>query len=402
MNVETHVTIPVILVFQGSFCQMNRLEMDGVYSYARLHGWRIQIVEYDTAAVNRFQLGKRASQPDVAALLKFWRPAGCIVECAGRAPEFTQKEFSGVPTVFLDRHPSTVHKGAICIYSDTESIVQCAARELLSLGFAHYAYLPWPEETVWSRERGENFGRLARMNGKTFSSFSPGKSFVNMLAIQQHINTWVQELPRPCGVLAANDAMAERLVAVCAAAGVSIPEQIAVVGVDDEETLCENAAVTISSVRPDYEKAGFRAAALLDAVIRHPGCIVNSETFGALRVTRRASTRLIRSADARVLRAIDVIRRRACDGLTPPEVVAEMGCSRRLADLRFREATGHTILDEIHSIRLQKVKDLLACAYQNTSAIPVRCGYSSLVDLRRVFKRRVGMTMSEWRRLNIA
>lgn len=399
---RTHATMPVVLVFQGSFCKMNCMEIDGVYSYARLHGWRIQIVEYDTAAVNRLQLGKKGSQPDVAALLKFWHPAGCIVECAGRAPEFTQKEFSGVPTVFLDRHPSTIHKSAICIYSDAESIARCAAHELLSLGFAHYAYLPWPEETVWSRDRGDNFGRLVKMNGKTFWSFSPEKSLFDMLAVQRQIGAWVRELPRPCGVFAANDAMAERLVAVCSAAGLSIPEQIAVVGVDDEEQLCENAAVTISSVRPDYEKAGFRAAALLDTFIRNPDCILNSETFGALHVTRRASTRLIRAADVRVLKALDVIRRRACEGLTPPEVVAEMGCSRRLADLRFREATGHTILDEIHSIRLQKVKELLACAYQDTGAIPDRCGYSSLVDLRRVFKQRVGMTMREWRRTMLA
>lgn len=390
------MSAPVILVFQGSFCQMNRLELDGIYRFARQRGWNVQTVEYDTAAVSRYQRGQESARPDVGALIRFWNPSGCIVECAGRAPSFTRRELGQVPTVFLDRHPATVYKGAVCVSSDAFSIAQAAAHELLPLGFPHYAYLPWPEKTVWSCERGERFAELVRMNGKSFLSFRSSRPSADMLSVQQEIGEWIVSIPKPCGVFAANDAMAERLVAACAASGIAVPEQIAVIGVDNEEQLCENAAVTISSVRPDNEQAGYRAAALLAEMVDGRGGSVASEVFGALGVVRRASSRLIRNADARVLKAVEFIRCHACEGVAPTDVVVAMGCSRRLADLRFRETMGHTILDEIHDVRLQHVKELLLRPSQDVGAIPDLCGYSSLIDLRRVFKQRTGKTMREW------
>lgn len=394
--------MPVILVFKGSFSQMSRLEMEGIYSCARLHGWSVQTVEYDATGVWRGRQGKRARVPDVDALLEFWRPAGCIVECAGRVSDVSRGRFRRIPTVYLDRHPSTIHQGAVCVSSDAQSIAHCAVGELLSLGFEDYAYLPWPEETVWSRERGDLFERIVKMSGKTFHSFAADTPIGDKLASRRDVGTWVLGLPRPCGVFATNDVMAERLVAACAAEGIAMPYEVAVVGVDDEEQLCENAPVTISSVRPDYEKAGFCAAELLGEMIGNPSRAVASRTFGALRLTRRTSTRLLRCADARILKALDIIRRRACEGLTPSEVAFETGISRRLLDLRFRDVTGHTVLDEIHEVRLWRVKELLSRPTQVVSAIPDLCGYSSLVDLRRVFKHRIGMTMREWQRMKHA
>ena len=97
------------------------------------------------------------------------------------------------------------------------------------------------------------------------------------------------------------------------------------------------------------------------------------------------------------MKAIEYIRRNACLGISPPDVVREMACSRRLADLRFAEAMGHTILDEIHAVRLARVQELLLKPNVCVSAIPDLCGYGSLSDLCRDFKKRTGQTLRAWR-----
>jgi LacI family transcriptional regulator len=106
---------------------------------------------------------------------------------------------------------------------------------------------------------------------------------------------------------------------------------------------------------------------------------------------------MYKAIDVRVVKALELIRKNACLGLGAAQAASVMGCSRRLADIRFRQATGHTILDEIHSVRLEKVKLLLRQSKIEISRIPEKCGYSSIEDLCRVFKNRLGLTMHEFR-----
>lgn len=390
----------VVLVFQASFCQTNRQEFEGIFRFGREAGWSVQTVEYAAAAGTRFIEKRMHGRLDIGAFLKFWKPSGCIIECAGRAPQFRRSDFEGFPSVFLDRHPSTIEEGALCVSSDANSIAEFAVRELLPLGFADYAYLPWPQSTVWSRERGEAFERYVEMNGKSFHRFTGRLQISDSIGCRKNLATWVSQLPKPCGVFVANDFLAEQLATACVIAKVSIPEQIAIIGVDDDVPICENAPVSLSSIRTDNERAGYIAAELLARRMEHPRARIESAVFGATGVTRRASTHFFGKADARVIKALEFIRRRGCEGIEPPNVVKEMGCSRRLADLRFREVTSHTILDEIHAVRLERVKTLLARRGQEVAAIPDLCGYASLVDLRRVFKQRTGLTMRGWQREN--
>lgn len=388
----------VVLVFQGAFCQTNRLELDGIYRFAREAGWTVQTVEYDAAAESRHNRRARREAFDVKPLLAFWKPVGCIVECSGLAPKFELADFARTPTVFLDRHPATISKAAICVSSDAASIAECAARELLPLGFADYAYVPWPTRTLWSVERGDLFARHVQMNGKCLHVFNGRARSADSLVFRKELSAWIRALPKPCAVFAANDYLADRVVSVCIANGIAVPDDVAVLGVDDETQICENAQPTLSSIRVDNERAGFLAARLLAERMSAPANVqVSSRQFGALEITRRASTRRFPEGDARVRKALEYIRRHACEGIEPPDVVAEMGCSRRLADLRFRQLTGRTILDEIHAVRLQRVKELLRKPNASLSSLPDFCGYASLDDLRRVFRQRTGQTLKAYR-----
>ena len=386
----------IVLVFQGALCPSNRMELDGIFRFARERDWRIQTVEYAAAAENRFNLVRGESSCQVKPLLSFWKPIGCIVECAGQAPDFDIADFGRTPTVFLDRHPSTLPARATCVFSDADSIASCAAQELLSLGFLDYAYVPWIQETVWSRERGEKFTRLVRMNGKHVQTFDAAFQVGMELEYRRALRRWIERLPKPCGVFAANDCLGEQVLSSCRDLNLSVPDQIAVVGVDDESQICENTKPTLSSIQVDSEKAGYLSASLLAE--RIDGHVCRSCSFGARKLIRRTSTHRLLKGGIRLARALDYIRLHACEGIGVAAVVAQMGCSRRMADLYFKESLGHTVHDEIHLVRLEKVKDMLANPHCSLSALADVAGYASNDDLRRVFRKRIGCTMTEYRK----
>ena len=120
-------------------------------------------------------------------------------------------------------------------------------------------------------------------------------------------------------------------------------------------------------------------------------------TFGVLTVVRRQSTCRYRRSDTRVLAAVETIRRQACTGLTARAVIAEMGCSRRLAEMRFREVTGHSILDEITEIRLANARMMLRDSRKTAEMVAASCGHNSAVALRKAFLSHTGEKLSAWR-----
>lgn len=386
----------VVLVFQGAFCQSNRMELEGIYRFAREKGWRIQTVEYAAAAESRLNVAGSDVLSKVKSLISFWRPIGCIVECSGLAPRFDIKDFGRTPTVFLDRHPSTLPRSVPCVYSDADSIAVCAAKELLSLGISDYAFVPWVLDAVWSRERGEKFAELIRINGKRFHLFDATFGIGDELVHRRSLAKWIAGLPKPCGIFAANDCLGEQIETACQSVGVAIPDEVAVIGVDDETQICENASPTLSSVRIDNERAGYLSAKLLSNLLAGVKC--ESCTFGACGLNRRASTQCLLNGGFRVAKAIEFIRLHACEGIDVATVVAQMGCSRRLADMYFKKSLGRTVLGEIHEVRLSRVKDLLSRPVCDMSGLANFAGYSSNDDLRRVFKKRFGCTMRQYRK----
>lgn len=382
-----------ILYFQSSLAASNMRELEGVRKYAADEGWKVQVIEYDGAAKSRYETAG-GILPDVKGLVSLYRPNGCIVECGGRRPKFEKEEFGRVPVVLLDCHPDDAWRGALCVYMDDETIGRTAARELLQLGFCDYAYIPWSEmRLTWNRVREATFRACVREDGKKIHLFRHTSQKMDKVRLFGEMSAWMRRLPRPCGVFAANDLMAQIFVEAAVCSGFGVPKDFAVVGIDNDNALCAGGAVSITSIEATSLKTGQFAAELLGRRMEHGAAGLRSIPVRDHHLFRRASTRLCKNADARVLRALEFIRRNACDGIAPPDVVAEMGCSRRLADLRFREATGHSILNEIHAVRIEVVKDMLRKGSFTMPFIADRTGYSSVVDLRRVFKRVVGKTM---------
>ena len=281
------------------------------------------------------------------------------------------------------------------VIHDSEVTTREAFRELSSNAPDAYAVVGHEAGYFWSRIRVRAFRSLVKAEGKrcaVFTTAEKGSARAKRLA------EWISALPSKCAVFAVNDVVALDVVNACEAAGRRISSDLTLVGVDNRESICESGTHGISSVQIDFERAGYRAAMLVDDLISGRGERI--KTFGPLMTVRRESTRGFGRREPRMLAAIDLIRKEACSGLRASEVAKHFKGSRRLVDLRFRETFGHSILDEIQNVRFEKVFFLLSQTETALGAIAGLCGFKSEITLREQFRLRTGMSMSSWRKAN--
>ena len=384
-----------ILYFQSSLNASNNSVLDGVSRYAKSANWRVHVTPYADAAYIRGDHADGGGMPDVKGLLRFWEPDGVIAECGAAQTLLKPCDFRSVPVVFVDRIQSG---NEVSISSDAEAIAELAARELLSLGFKTYAYVPFVEPVLWNVKRGEEFARLVKMNGLKFHQFRKRPFGDDAETYRAWLRSWLRNAPKPMGVFAANDYIASLVLSCAEREKIDVPNELAVIGVDNDLEICERTNPNLTSILLDHERAGYLAAQLLNEKIIYPRRKVKGTAFGPVCVCHRQSTFAYSRKDDRVTVALKLIRRNACDGLKARDVIAEMGCSRRLAELRFREVTGHSILEEILSVRIERAKYLLKHSEKSIAEVARSCGYGSANALRKVFAAETGKNPLVWRK----
>ena len=339
------------------------------------------------------------SAGSVSGLVELLRPDGIVVWEDALSPD-EAREASGelVPVVFVDCGMAGTterldRSGRVC--SDPESIAAIAARVLLASRFDDYAFVPSGAPQPWSTERGKAFRHCIEVAGKRFHGFRrPPRQGNAAQDAGGALEDWLAKLPKPCGVFAANDAVGEEVIGACAQRGILVPDDIAVIGVDDYAYFCEATTPTLSSIAMDLRGEGRAAVELLEAMMEEPGKMAPQRPVPARGAVLRSSTRFVR--DRRVSRALESIRLHACaEKFGPRDVVGEMGVSRALADRLFRAVLGHTILEEIHAVRLARARELLSLGKPG-DVVASECGYSSYDDFRRVFRNRMGTTARKW------
>jgi len=379
-----------ILYFQSSLCASNVSELNGVYRFAKDARWSVRVIPYGESSAGREHVVR---VPDIPELIDFWNPVGAIVDC-GAAPRLIGPDaFPRLPVVFLD-YPDG--DGICNVTFDARTIAETAARELLSVGCTSFGYVPWSEALPWSVSRGEFFERIIRINGCKCHRFRP--RILRHESEQAWLCEWLRSAPAPFGVFAANDYIGSKVISCAVRAGRKVGEDIFVIGVDNDTQICEHSEPTLTSILPDHDLAGYTAARVLCDRIAHPKRQVRPILISPVAVIHRASTHAYRRGDERVQKALEMIRRNACRGLTPGEVVAEMGCSSRLAQLRFREVTGGTIRSAIQSVRFEHAKNLLRSERLSVLDVARQCGYASTEALRKVFLAEGEGPPARWRR----
>lgn len=357
----------------------------GVREFSQGTDWNIQAIEFN---------GKPFPVRD---LIRFWSPAGCIVEASGnglRPGMIPHRSFGSTPTVYIGGDTTLTPRCATCVVHDAVAVGEVAARELMTLGFGHFAFIG-RQGHAWSDRRRDAFSAALKLNGRELTSMDLPSTGNGIHPLKR----WLVALPKPCGILAASDAIAETALNACRMLSISVPGEIVIIGVDDNEAICENTTPTLTSIRPDFRQGGRFAASLLARKMLHPSDAVRTEaTFSVSGIVRRGSTRVSKRRDDCVSAALERIWGKDGTRLTAREVLAMFPCSRRSAEMRFRLATGHSVLDELLKARISLAKRLLADTQFPVSVVGEACGYASLTRFRAAFRGETGENPLAWRR----
>ncbi len=299
----------------------------------------------------------------------------------------------GLPTVGLyDRTEDRLRLPMIL--NDNLAVGRMAAQHLADRGFRHLAYYGVGGER-WSELRLEGAAQVAKASKATLAVHPSGGRWE---ASQERLKRWILGLPRPLGLVAANDLHGLRALDACRRAGVAVPEQVAVVGADDDAEVCELSDPPLSSVAFNPERVGYEAAALLDRLMARRARPREPLLVPPLAVSTRQSTDILAIDDPEVAKAVHYIRRHAFEGITVEEVLDEVPLSRRALEHRFRRRLGRTPKEEIQRLRLDEAKNLLASTDLPLARISDRLGFHQPAYLSAVFKRETGMTPAAYRR----
>ena len=374
-------------------------KLSGIFRFlGENHDWAIRLV-------------RTAGEFTVAAVKDALRSKydGFIVSIPGTEESAAVLAATDIPTIVMDIHSpllSERKRRIICIRNSSEEIGRAAANHLLAIGTCRsYAFVHNPSVMQWSIDRCKAFRKTLRDNGFWCHELKSPEG--------------LEKLERPVGVFAANDDRGYDVIEFCHARRLRVPEDIAVLGINNDTLICENCRPRLSSIQPDFEQEGYRAAELLSKMMcgniddgklkmenvrnrsgipHSPFSILNSTLYaGVKQVVRRESTAELSHSGKLVQRALAYIRKNALRGISVGDVAKHLHISRRLADLRFRELQGTTIGETIISARLEEVKRLLRETKEPIDAIAARCGYENPNYLKNLFKRRFAMPMREFR-----
>jgi LacI family transcriptional regulator len=302
-----------------------------------------------------------------------------------------------LPTVILcgvRQEPPGIYQ----IRTGNEAIGEMASDYLQGLGLKQLAYCGL-SGMEWSAIRGDSFRRHAAGAGIPVSLYDHAKqpSGESWFTEEARLGDWLEQLPKPVGLLACNDDRARMVAQICRSRGLRVPDDIALLGVDNDEHVCTRATPPLSSISLATERAGYEAAALLDALMagkRPRNRILVVQPIG---VVARQSTDLIASTDTNVVKAIRFILEHTHRVIRVSDVAKAAGLSRRVLQDRFAEVTGRKVLDAIHQSRVDHLKRLLTGTNLPLREIAVATGYDD-THLARFFTRRTGMTPSAYRK----
>ncbi len=371
----------VALVVQTSMAYGRRI-LEGVARYARENGpWS-------------FYLEPRSRQDPFPAWLDSWDGDGVIaaVSRPQGAPPLR------VPTVDLDDQG-----GRPDVQSDHQAIGALAADHLLERGFKKFAFFGYPGFR-WSRANFEGFAARVRREGFDCHHYSGGQTASwghQIPAWEEEMETvarWVAALPKPLGMMACNDFRGVQALEACRRAGVSVPEEVAVVGADDDPIACEMAHPALSSVVPDCPAIGFEAAARLDRMMRGERVPRRPAVVPPLGVAVRHSSEFTAIEEPCLAEALRYIRANACQGIRVDDVLESVTVSRSKLQRLFRAELGRTIHEVIARERIRRIERLLIETELAYEEIARRSGFAYLGYMSTAFRRATGSTPAAYRR----
>ena len=286
------------------------------------------------------------------------------------------------------------------IQCDNAAVAEAAAELLLRHDLKTFGYVGarvGERGAEWDVDRREAFVSSLARRGFSAHVYRTDSSAGVDDAESAALAGWLRALPKPCGLFAAYDLRAMDVLGICRATGMAVPEQIQVVSADNEAWICDHTSPTLTSVEPDFEGCGLRAAETLLRLMDRKPCQAR-QVFGVRRVEERMSTTDLHGRSNRAVRARDYLRAHAAEPLGTARLAEILGCSPRLLQVSYKAVFGRTMQEDLADARLDLAKSLLSDTDTPVCGIPALVGFDSTPHFLSFFKRRTGMTMLSWRR----
>ena len=364
--------LPKVAVVLALVDAANRKKLAGIFDYIRSHvRWDVHLLE-----------------PEAMDDFDFREMDGVLIGDA-RFP----KRAPDVPTVII-HIPQTYDQGFSYVMCDNRAVASTAAGHLVGSGFKSFAYVHDRQSSPWSVERANDFRReLVRECRKAGNA---PDLFLWSPSCGQDMTDWLKALPQRTAIFAADDSTARDVMLKCASAGIVVPRDLSLLGVDNDELLCESCPTALSSVEPDFRTGGCLAARALDNLMRGKRQPKTTK-YGVKGIALRESCRYMsRRRNPRLDMGLRFIRENATAEIGVADVAKSMGVARRTAELIFRKSMKTSIGKSLRLARLDGMMRLLKESNLSTAEICARSGFQSESHAKRAFRERFGKPMSSF------
>ncbi len=355
----------------------------GIARYAREHGpWSFFL--------------EPGGQEEVPPPLRDWDVDGVITLFRTRK-QARRLLATRIPVVDLDFTIPGLVPWGVC--NDERGVARVAAEHLLSRGLRHFGYVGWAAVedgiSLWEAQRKAAFVETIEAAGFASALYEwPRRAWGSD---QKRLARWLTSLPRPAGVLASNDQRARHVLEAARLAGLRIPDDLAVIGVDNDETLCELSTPSISSVALDTDTIGYVGAAALQRLMKGRRPSRTTVLVPPLGVVARRSSDLLAMADPAVVAAVRYIDANLSRPIRISDVLRATQLSRKTLEVRFRRSLGRTPHEELHRRRIDKAKSLLRQTDWPLKQIARATGFTYVEHLHLMFRKAAGMTPTAFR-----
>jgi LacI family transcriptional regulator len=368
------------------------VETSNAYARGLLVGIKKYLVSHPGWSI---YLGEHSRHESDLSWLEDWHGHGVIARIEN---EETAELIRRLDLPAVDLSAARLVPSLPCVETDDDVIAQWAVEHFAVRGLRHFAYCG-DSRFGWSVTRGARLrARVGELgfDAHEFLIDPSGKLADDRLQMAR----WLADLPKPIGILACYDIAGQELLEACKIAGLSVPDSVAVLGVDNDELICNLTSPPLSSIQPDTTRTGFLAASLLDEMMSGVGAPADLHLIEPLRVVTRQSSDIVSVADPLVARALTLIRDGADDGLRVADVQRHVGLSRRSLDYRFQRIIGHTVHDELTRVRMERLADLLIRTDWTLPQLAERLSFSHSEYMGVAFKKFSGRSPGEYRRAN--
>ena len=310
----------------------------------------------------------------------------------------------GIPVITIEpslpEHVALKEKWAISeILSNSPKIARMGAQYFLSRGFRHFAYCGLPRR-LWSDIREKEFVREISFHEKECFVYpfpEPGRP-LSREEEYPFLSRWLASLPKPVAILTCNDDRGSQIIEICNFEGYLVPDQVAVLGIDNDDLICELSHPALSSIALDLESAGFRAAQTLWNLVSGKATGYQCVGLEPSGIVTRFSSDVTAQDDTLIYRAICFMRNNYQSAIGPLDVAKGLNVSRRTLERRFAEILGRSVRDRIQQFRLEQAEELLIYTNDSVERIAEASGFGNLKQMLRAFMKSQGISPGNFRK----